>query len=234
MKINYDEAYWVRKFQEQEELIRHNLPNENYKHCLDKDHFGMRYYNPIWVVTNEAHVWSLQYKRLLSPNQDMGGTRSKDGEYSQSRYYFKNSCPDAVKKVGVKKEIKVFVHQLVANYFCDRMPVNLYGEDACVVHHIFGYDEGADCTWLNRANHIQYVRKIEHKLLNALQNGITQENFEKYGLVDSQVMRALVSNAAFEYQGYKLNNGVKVTYNADGSRRLSTVIPINGGKRAWL
>ena len=236
MKRAMTEAYWIKKFKEQEELIKQAFPGENYKQCLDKVSFGMRYYNPVWVVTDEAHVWSLKLMRALPGYQDDGGTKNKDGEYTQHRYHLKNSWYESVKASGRKYPLRVYFHQLVANYFCDKLAITLFGEEECVPHHIFGYDESASCQWLNRAKHIQYVKKEHHKLLNALQKGIKPEDFEKYGLENSAVMRHLVQNAKAKrmYHGQEIVTGVKVTYNSDGSSQLTCVIPINDGERVWL
>ena len=235
--IFYKERY-ERKFKEQEELIKRQLmPGEEYKHCLDWDSWGGRYYCPCWVVTSEGRVWSLWFERFNTPYFERSGNRNANGEYFQGKYYYQNGTEQILERFGIKRPARCYVHCLVANYFCDKTAIELFGEEHCKVHHIFGYDWDADCMWQNRAKHIQYVKDDDHVLLNAIQKKTQRarkllHDAEKEG-EDTTYLRLLLENGAFESDGYKLKNGISLTYDSKGKKTLKTIIPISGGHRFY-
>ena len=239
--VAYMERY-ERKFKEQEELIKGQLmPGEEYRHCLDWDSWGGRYYCPCWVVTSEGRVWSLWDERFNAPHFERSGTRKANGEYSQGKYYYQNSNEQVLERIGKKRPARCYVHCLVANYFCDKTPIQLFGEEHCKVHHIFGYDLTADCMWQNRAKHIQYVRTEDHIILNAIQNGtrsarglLQEAESTRSDPKEMALLKLLLDNGAYESNGYKLKNGISITYAADGKAKIKVVAPVTGGNRYYM
>lgn len=229
---------WIDRFEDQKELIKENLlPSEEIKQCLDTESFNGRYYNPIWVVTSEARIWSLDKCGWYGQHTTKQGRPNAKGEYIQvQRYHAKNAWEETVKRAGTKDQVQVYYHQIVANYFCDKTAIKLFGEDGCVPHHLFGYykftsDDSICCRWINRAKHLCYVRKYDHKFLSALQNGtletLKQKKKCEYDINDP-FMRMLIDNGKFEAGNRKLMNAVLVTYGNDGIAKFEVKCPIIG------
>ena len=173
---------WIARFEAQKNDIKAQLfEKEQIEQCCDTKSFDGRYYNPMWVVTSEARIWSLPSHRFLSPKRSVQGRRNRNGEYTAtSRWYEKNNWHETVAHFGNKDMVQVYYHQIVANYFCDRKAIDLFGEENCIPHHIFRYrpllDDGLvhteqeDCTWNNRAKHLRWVSKHDHTILTYLQD----------------------------------------------------------------
>lgn len=185
----FDEALrkeWMDRFEDQRARIQAALfDEEKMKQMLDEESFNGRFYNPMWVITSEARVWSLaknhNHGGFLLPKRSRQGRRNQDGEYPATRrWYEKNIWPEVVEKFGTASMVQLYYHQMVANYFCDRTALDIFGESHCVAHHIFRYhellDDGIvatrqeDCTWNNRANHLRWVTKYDHAVLTYIQD----------------------------------------------------------------
>lgn len=237
----FDEALrneWIDRFEEQKDRIQNVLfDGETIKQMLDEESFDGRFYNPMWVITSEARIWSLaknnNHGGLLIPKRSQQGRRNRAGEYTATRrWYEKNIWPEVVEKVGVTSMAQLYYHQMVANYFCDKKAVEIFGESSCVAHHIFRYrelvDEGIvntkeeDCTWNNRAKHLRWVSKADHAVLTFIQNSWYEKKTIDYIL--DQMMKGIhykdrytkeeytvifEGSKEYIYQGYKeiLENG---------------------------
>lgn len=233
-KTYYKESDWIAEFRRQERKIREAFPGEQFKQCLDKDSFNMRYYNPMWVVTDHGNVWSLWKERPLKAYAEQQGVKNKDGEYPSVKYYYRNSCREAILKNGNQGMLRIFSHQLVANYFCDKTVINRYGEANVEVHHIFGYDETAENTEINNAEYIQYALKGDHILMNAIQNGTDLSKLEsreglKHQMTEKDPYDPYIQQIL--QQGRRtpgFQNGLKMIYHEDGTTDLQVII---GGRR---
>lgn len=165
---------WIARFEEQRDRIQRELiMGEEIAHCLDAEHFGGRYYNPEWVITSEARLWS------LGKNRNAGGWNTPYPHERTRRWYTSSDWHETKERLGLEN-IKIYYHQIVANYFCNRKPIELFGEENCVPHHVFGYihlfDQGVVqtrqecCTWNNRAKHLKWTTSGDHAVLNYLQD----------------------------------------------------------------
>lgn len=230
-KSLYKVTDWIAEFRRQERKIREAFPGEQFKQCLDKDSFNMRYYNPMWVVTDHGNIWSLWSERPLKVYRNKVGKKNKVGEYSVFKYCYRNNWYESVQKNGAKDMLIIAPHRLVANYFCDKTVIDLYGEANVEVHHIFGYDETAENTEINQVSQIQYTLKGDHILLNALQKGTELSNLEhnkglKHKLnLDDPYIQKIIQNAK-RVDGFQ--NGLKMIYHEDGTTDLQVII---GGRR---
>ena len=166
--------YWIEKFHEQEERIKaERYDGEKIVQCLDTKSFDGKYYNPMWVVTSEARIWS------LARNHEHGDWNLPYPNKKTNRWYVKNNWDETVKRLNDKSENTIYMHQIVANYFCDRTAINIYGENNCAPHHCFRYHalykdkivatKQEDCRWNNRAKHLRYVYVEDHMLLTYIQ-----------------------------------------------------------------
>lgn len=150
--MNKDKKYLelnLKRYMEQKESIENMLmPEEKICHCLDSHSFGGRYYNPNWIVTNMGRIYSLHCRRWLHTFLKDTGEKSSKGEYKQCYYYIGN----------------IAVHRLIANYFCDKVLIKKYGEDAVDVHHIRGFNPQLSCEENNRSSNIQYALNKKGKM----------------------------------------------------------------------
>ncbi len=185
----YDESKkeeWIKRFEDQKERIQKELfDGETMQQCLNTKSFNGRFYNPMWVITSEARIWSLAKNKnhgdWLSPKRSNQGKRNADGGYTATRrWYEKNNWEETVRRFNKPEMVQVYYHQIVANYFCDKTAIDIFGEDNCVSHHIFGYkrlfdngmvqDKQTDCTWNNRAKHLRWTLKKDHTVLSYIQD----------------------------------------------------------------
>ena len=166
---------WITRFGEQRERIQAELfEGETIKQCLDTESFGGRLYNPQWIITSEARLWS------LARNHNAGGWNTPYPHESTRRWYMKNNWHETTDRLGLDSEAIIYHHQIVANYFCDKKAIYLFGEENCVPHHLFKYLNLFDnhivqtkqeaCTWNNRANHLRWVTKVDHAVLSFIQD----------------------------------------------------------------
>lgn len=157
---------YVSKFKEQENKIIQQLKaGEEIRHCVDEKSFQGKYYKPEWVVSSFGRVYSLAHKKWLSIPLKEIGAKNKDGEYTQRRHYVCGVIP---------------VHQLVANYFCDKTPIGLYDEKNIEAHHIRAYDSTKSNEENNCAANLCYVQKQYHsQVVNVLQRGTLKMDGEK-------------------------------------------------------
>ncbi|MBE5948200.1 MAG: hypothetical protein E7261_04125 [Lachnospiraceae bacterium] len=136
-------------FNEQKENIEKQLrQGEEIKHCVDASSFGGKFFNPNWVVTNYARVYSLYYKRWLCPAKKYTGKKNRAG--NRAGMYF-----------TLGRNINV--SRLVANYFCDKTLIDKYGEENVDVHHIRRINPLLSCEDNNKASNLQYVLKAAYK-----------------------------------------------------------------------
>ena len=174
---------WIARFEEQKNRIQRDLAmGETIEHCLDTEHFGGRYYNPEWVITSEARIWS------LAKNRNVGGWNTPYPHERTRRWYASNDWHETKERLGLEN-IKTYYHQIVANYFCDRKALDLFGEENCVPHHVFGYVHLFDqsvvqtrqecCTWNNRSKHLKWTTKGDHAVLNYLQDAKNSRETEE-------------------------------------------------------
>ena len=179
---NFEERNeWITRLEEQKESIQQELfEGETIKHCLDTESFDGAFYNPQWVITSEARVWS------LARNNNHGGWNTPYPNDNDRRWYMKNDWHETKDRLGLNSEKRVFYHQAVANYFCDKKAIELFGEENCIPHHLFRYHHllddhivqtrQEDCTWNNRAKHLRWVTKYDHAVLNYIQDALNRRD----------------------------------------------------------
>lgn len=193
----WTEEECINHFQKQEKQIRQQInEGEDYKHCLDKESFNGSYYDPMIVITSEGRIWSLYKESFLK----LGGMVNAHG-------YLRVKVSKAAKEYNHTST--TLVHNLVANYFCDKKLIEIMEEDytAVQVHHI-NHDKTD-----NRAENLQYVSSKIHDILTALhlQNSTAStiknkslNKLDEYGLNNpcDSAIKTLVNNAT--------NPGVKL------------------------
>ena len=197
---------WNLKYEEQkEEIERQLLPGELMVHCIDTESFGGRFYNPRWVATSESRVYSLPRKRWLKGTAKP--CKNKAGDVTRVNWTVTNT--------ENKKDITV--HQLTANYFCNKTVVEQFGEENVHVHHIWGYDPEKSCQENNRAEYLQYIVKKHHTFLNNLQRG-TYRIPENVG----QDVRTTYNTIKHLYPRGRAS--VRLLYDADGTMTFNTTL----------
>lgn len=170
MREKYDEQYYSKKFAQQLPNID-LLPGEILIHCLDKKSFKGRFYIPQWAVSNKGRCWSIWKGDWLTPL--LWG--------NNNRYWCLSYQRDG-------KLIHIKVSWLVANYFCDKTPVNLFGEDGIDVHHFitisipneikYSRDRNEkikSCMEFNNADNLSYERSDFHReVIHTFMKGKTE------------------------------------------------------------
>lgn len=199
-------ANWNLKYEEQKvEIERQLLPGETMVHCIDSESFGGKFYNPRWVATSESRVYSLTRKRWLRGTAKY--CRNKTGEVTRVNWTLTNT------ECG--KDITV--HQLIANYFCDKTVVEQFGEENVHVHHIWGYDPEKSCQENNRAEHLQYIVKKHHTFLNNLQRGT-------YRIPEHVSYDVRTTYNTIMYLYPRRRAAVRLVYDAAGTMSFSTTL----------
>lgn len=203
------EKEYIDMFKEQRADIEKELySGEKIKQCLDKESFGGKYYNPVWVVTDKGRIYSLAHKKWLKPSLVNVGKKRKDGSYPEKRYKVSNSAGKVL-----------YVHGLIANYFCDKTAVRKYGEKMVEVHHKHAFDVKKSCEENNCADNLYYTEKgLHRKLLNLIQSG----KFKKKEDVDNQIW--LMINSFPHNPG----STVHIVTQPDGSPQLIIKLKLKG------
>lgn len=159
-------------------------PDEQYAHCIDSESFGGRYFLPQMVVTSYGRIFTLSDNkpRQIKCYLEECGPRNKKGELIQKKYFY---------RIGNGEHIlNIKAHQIVANYFCDKSVVEMYGEENVEVHHIGGYDTSYPNTYLNRWDRLQYAYIPSHNDMSLMQRG----SFKRFD-IDDPLMQMAISNA---------------------------------------
>ena len=156
--MRYSEINYIKKFSEQLPKIE-LLPDEVLIQCLDKESFNGKYYIPYWAISNKGRCWSIWKCGWL--NLSLWGNKNRYWGLT----YLRN---------GKMTHIKV--SWLVANYFCDKTPIDLYGEDGVDVHHGFAIlipdeiknsldpdDRRRNCMYFNNADNLFYEESAFHR-----------------------------------------------------------------------
>lgn len=201
------EEQYITKYDNRRAEIEAQLhEGERIVHCLDKESFNARYYNPCWLVTSEARIFSLYDMCWREPYQDEAGCghRDAEGNYSQRPYYLYNTNNYAMECAGIDSNLKIYIHRLIANYFCDKKVIEQHGEDNCEVHHIVPYNYDRSCTENNRASNLQYILKDTHRAVTQVSEGN----------VEGDPLCKLMANTAAHLKR-RGNAGVKYEQNGD-------------------
>ena len=191
---------YVEKFSELEKTLE-LMEGEIIVHCLDDKSFGGKFYFPKWAVTNKARVYSLYKNDWLKSHRKKSGKKLKNGIYSTQR-----DCIDHTN-----------VHQLVANYFCDKTPIDLYGEKNVEVHHRYSFNPNKSCEENNCAENLRYEYKPDHKEITSMQNG-------SYVIPEETdfLIRILMNTIAYHKKGM-----VDITYNDLGEKEMNLSVQLN-------
>lgn len=205
MKYNLD---YFKKFKEQKELIESQLmPGELYKHCTDTISFNGRYFVPCWVVTSKSRIWSLKLSRWIKT--------------------YREKKRDCVYASNPKRTLSV--HLLVANYFCDKSVVELYGEENVEGHHEESFDPEKTNEENNNAGNVQYIVKSDHHDINRVVKSGTFRS--KDGTVEAderaeEIARAVKKSAK---EGFPVKQSI--TYDESGNATYHVnVIPAEWGR----
>ena len=197
---------------------------EQWKHCLDTKSFEGKRYCPQYVVSSFGRVWDLD-KGKDGELKKLTGNRSKRDTVEG---YLKINVPQSGNARAINPNRNVYVHELVANYFCDldheqRTLMIEKGraknENDFAVHHISLNRLGG--TFVNKWDNLQYLGKIYHKAIHDLLKANISKNEEirqkrnrsfkkKYGaLTEDPLMSALLNAYA---SGTHKDNKLSITY----------------------
>lgn len=208
-------------FEKQRELIESQLmPGELYKHCIDGVSFGGRYNVPCWVLTSEGRVWSLwSTGRWIKICLEECGIQNAQGDYKQKKYCVHPSKPKP----------KIWIHQLVANYFCDKSVVELYGEENVEVHHKESFDPKKTNEENNHAGNLQYILKPDHKEINRIVKSGTFRTKDSSVEADERAEEIARTVEKSAKAGFDVKQGV--TYDESGNATYHVnVIPAEWGR----
>lgn len=210
------EEQYITKYNDRRAEIEAQLhEGERIVQCLDKKSFNARYYNPCWLVTSEARIFSLYDMCWREPYQDKAGCGYRDAEgiYSQKPYYLYNTNKYAKECAGVDFDLKVYIHRIVANYFCDKNAIEQYGEHDCEVHHIIPYNYDRSCTENNRASNLQYISKDTHREVTQVSEGNIEGNFGVKLMANTTAHLKRSGNAGVKYNLNEDTFEIKVLLN---------------------
>lgn len=189
------------------------LKGEKIEQMTDQKSFKGRYYYPAYAVTNKGRVWSIINHKWLAP-QAVGTDRS---------YW-------AVDLLGTM----VKVHLLVANYFCDKYAVEVFGEANVQVHHKKVVDVPEElktkecteekiksCMDANAAENLCYQKTDDHLMITKFSNhqNVPEESKGKVEL-DEQLKRIRM---LFDPR----SSEIMLDYDQKGNAALRIVIHFN-------
>lgn len=154
---------------------------ERWERCLDKHSFGGKCYCPSFVVSSFGRVWGLEKGEnggLLTPFWSR--SRREEG-------YLKLSISKSGRN-NINPNKNVYVHDLVANYFCDldheqrdlmMEKGRARNQNDFDVHHIsLNALLIDDPLLINKWDNLQYIGKSHHRALHKLLN-VMATNDEK-------------------------------------------------------
>lgn len=188
------------------------LEGEKIKQMTDKESFDGRYYYPAYAVTDKGRVWSIINSKWLIP-QAVGNDRS---------YW------------AVDLGTMVKVHLLVANYFCDKHAVEVFGETNIQVHHKKVVDVPEElktkecteekiksCMDANAAENLCYQKTDDHLMITKFSNhqNVPEESKGKVEL-DEQLKRIRM---LFDPR----SSEIMLDYDQKGNAALRIVIHFN-------
>lgn len=178
---------YVLKFQEQLGLIESLLePNEKIAHCTDSDSFKGAFYRPEWIATSHARVWSLRYKKWLRPQMR-----------TPNKFSYAN----------------ILVSRLVANYFCDKKVVEMFGEENVEVHHMKPLNVEKPDNRVNYASNLQYIRKDLHREITLIQYGYKLPEYIEFDRVTENSGNSIAMDPR--------ESQIRIIYKEDGSYSLN-------------
>ena len=201
---------------------------EQWKHCLDTESFGGACYCPSFVISSFGRVWNLDE----GDNGNLKTLTSSKAKRDQVEGYLKIHIPQAGKAREINPNKNVYIHVLVANYFCDldheqRSLMIEKGratsEKDLSVHHISLNRLGKK--YVNKWDNLQYLGKKYHKAIHDLLKANMSKNEEtkakarkrfnkKYGELSNDPLMLAILNAYAK--GTNKDNRLSITY-----RRLS-------------
>lgn len=167
--------YWEHEFARQKSELWKIAEDEEFKHCMDKDSFRGIYYDPVKVISNYGRVWTLTTHSFMKPYRN------------RLRGYHRVDVTVAGKRHNPNKTM--FVHGMVANYFCNKDAVKLYGEENVEAHHTKAFDrtikiyerqpEDGKKFYINCWKYLEWTeKKTEHKKITKLQYGNVPDETE--------------------------------------------------------
>lgn len=152
-ELREEEQMWVDLYNaEIKEMLENNkkYDDEEFKQCLDYDSFNGAMYKPYWVISNHGRCFSMVKQKMDFITADQN---PKDGRYTY-----------------LNGDIRVKVHRLVANYFCDKAVVEKNGEENVEVDHTPSFDRNKsneennyykNLSWIYAKTHDELVTRLE-------------------------------------------------------------------------
>lgn len=155
-----------RLFREQQSRFWKIAKDEEFRHCIDKESFHGEFYDPEKVISNYGRIWSLNTEDFIHSYQK----EKPDG-------YFVIDVSAAGKRHNIspksgKPRAKMFIHRAVANYFCDKTAVSIYGEDNVEAHHSYSHKKTLpfykpernkhNKYWINYWEYLHWTDKDQH------------------------------------------------------------------------
>lgn len=189
------------------------LKGEKIKQMTDKESFKGNYYYPAYAVTDKGRVWSIINSKWLIP-QAVGNDRS---------YW------------AVDLGTMVKVHLLVANYFCNKNAVELFGETNVQVHHKrvvdvpeelktkeYAEEKIKSCMDANAAENLCYQKTDDHLMITKFSHkqNMPGESKDKVEL-DEQLKRIRM---LFDPR----SSEIMLEYDEQGNAALRIVIHFKG------
>ena len=173
-----DLRYWKKQFEEQKPKMWKVAKDEEFKHCIDKDSFNGKFYDPEKVISNYGRVWLL-YSKRFKKNYD----KSKDGYYRVDVSAKGKNIQKSGKRTNPDNHM--LIHRMVANYFCDKTAVEIYGEKNVEAHHKYSHSFTLPFYesqrgrykkyWINYYKFIVWTQVDDHEDINKLQKRISSQ-----------------------------------------------------------
>lgn len=204
-------------------------PGEKLVHCLDKKSFEGKYYNPNWAVSNYGRVYSLCDNDWITP--------VVIGKYQ--KYWAING--------GTKRNGMVYIHLLVANYFCNKRIFDDFPADEIEVHHkkaiiIPKKVKYADkekrikhCMEYNNAANLAYTYKLDHDIITALANGQNIKDIKGIKLEFPEEIKQMfqLGKPSSDIVKDALPKSVYVDYTKEGEALYHAEFTIKGDNHKW-
>lgn len=161
------EDIWIQAYNEQEPDIWKIAEDEKFKQCLDRQSFNGKFYDPKKVISNYGRVWSLNVCRFIKQDRSISG-------------YYRVPVSALGKTINPRNHL--MIHQTVANYFCDKKAVEIYGEANVKAHHKYSHkkthlfykpEKGKyNKYWINYWGYIHWTVEDEHDRITRQQKAI--------------------------------------------------------------
>lgn len=209
--IHQDRDYYVNKFLEYIDDINEWCKEHDteWAWCNDFTSFGGVYFNPVWVVTANGHIFALRNNLLEDTPYPVDSRRN-------SRTVIDNSFLSQYAEFPGRLHCKYA--RLIGNYFCEKPNIN---EEELQAGHFYHYDSNKPHYLNDNTNNLSWQTGFENtSITERIRHGNWKAAFDKISEKEG------IENTVDESLGFILNTAARipddktgVAYYHDSDRR---------------